>query len=385
MAKNNEHLSPIDYFKRLISVFGKVIIVFGSIWLILEVINFFIPDNPIANYRLLGLSVFLVTGVVAGLGWELYVTQHELLIAKETIKQLGEQNVELQKQLVDTNKNDSETSLLEELRQAYAERNWEEVITIGSPLSRPLWVTGRYQLRLQIGHLVEGAAAFSGRFEAQASALIDDLGWTSISLRRYNEGINHLLHGIKVAEDHNLYSLACRANRHLSGAYLKLGNIEQARKFSNKSAEWLEKVGNEKEKAELEAGLVYLRARELQIKGNTQEALTALISAQEMFVRLSDNDRANKVYGPIGQAYLELGNLSSAKDTFRRGLETARLSARRDSELENLIGLGEIAQRTGNTSEARKLFNEASIIALHLGITDKSLELKEKVNLLSRN
>lgn len=384
MSKIDDRLLTIDYLKRLMSVSGKVLVTLGTIWLILEIINFFIPDNPIANYRLLGLGLFLVIGIVTGLGWELFTTQRELIVAKETNKRLEEQNATIQRQLVDTSKNESETSLLEELRKAYTERNWEEVITIGSPLSRPLWLTGRYQLRLQIGHLVEGAAAFSGRFEVQASALIDDLGWTSISLRRYNEGINHLLHGIKVAEDHRLSGLVCRAYRHLAGAYLKLGNIEQATKFTNKSAEWLEKVSNETEKAQLEAGLVYLRARELQIKGNFQEALPALISAQEMFVRLSDNDRANKVYGPIGQAYLELGNLSSAKDTFRRGLETAHLSARRDSELENLIGLAEIGQRTGNLAEAKKLFSEASIIALHLGITDKSTELKEKAMQLSK-
>ena len=99
---------------------------------------------------------------------------------------------------------------------------------------------------------------------------------------------------------------------YLSGAYLKLGNIEQASKFTKKSAEWLEKIIDEKDKTTLRAGLAYHCARELQIKGNAQEALIALISAQEMFVRLSDNDRANKVYGPIGRAYLELGNLSMA-------------------------------------------------------------------------
>ena len=232
--------------------------------------------------------------------------------------------------------------------------------------------------------MVEGAAAFSSRFDVQASSLIDDLGWTSIALRRYNEGINYLLHGIKIAEDHGLCGLVCRANRHLAGAYIKLGNIEQARIYTDKSAEWLNKVNNEVERNQLEAGLAYLRARELQLTGNFQEALPALISAQEMFVRLTDNDRANKVYGPIGQAYLELGNLSSAQDTFRRGLETARLSARRDSELVNLIGLAEIAQRNGSIAEAKRTFIEASAIALHLGIPDKAAELKEKANMLTK-
>ena len=385
MATPDNRLSPfVIHLKRLLLVFGKTFVAFGALWLVLEVVNYFAPGNPIASYRLFGLSIFLVVGIVIGLTWELFSTQRELITAEETNSQVQEQNAILQRQLLDTGKSDSETSLLEELRLAYAQRNWEEVITIGSPLSRPLWLTGRYQLRLYIGHLVEGAAAFSGRFDMQASALIDDLGWTSIALRRYNEGINHLLHGIKVAEDHGLCGLVCRAYRHLSGAYLKLGNIEQAGKYSDKSAEWLFKVENGVEKTQLEAGFAYHRAKELQLRGNNQEALIALISAQEMFVRLSDNDRANKVYGPIGQVYLELGNLASAKDTFRRGLETARLSARRDSELENLIGLAEIAQRTGNIAEAKRMFSEASAKALHLGISDTATELKEKANRLSK-
>lgn len=385
MGSLDDRLTIIEYLKRIFSVSGKIFVVLGIIWLILEIIDYFIPENPVSSYSFWGLSIFLIVSVMIGLGWELFLTQNELIIVKESKHSLEEQNTILQKQLSDTNKSDSETSLLEELRLAYADRNWEEVITIGSPLSRPLWLTGRYQLRLHIGHLVEGAAAFSGKFDVQASALIDDLGWTSIALRRYNDGINYLLHGIKVSEDHKLNALACRAYRHLSGAYLKLGNVEQASKYADRSAEWLKNVDNETEKAQLEAGLAYLRARELQFKGKFQEALIALISAQEMFVRLSDNDRANKVYGPIGEVYSELGNITSAKDAFRRGLETARLSARRDSELVNLIGLAEIAQKTGNIAEAKKLFSEASLVALHLGISEKSTELKDKASSLSKS
>lgn len=68
------------------------------------------------------------------------------------------------------------TTLLEDLGVAFGSEAWEEVLKIGSVLSRPLWVLGKYRLRIEVGRLVEAAAARSGHTVAQATALIDDLG-----------------------------------------------------------------------------------------------------------------------------------------------------------------------------------------------------------------
>ena len=46
------------------------------------------------------------------------------------------------------NTTDTETELISAITKAYNSENWSEVVKIGSVLSRPLWVTGKYELRM---------------------------------------------------------------------------------------------------------------------------------------------------------------------------------------------------------------------------------------------
>ena len=368
---------------RLVSTFAKIFAVLGGVWLILEIVSYFLPEKPLSGYRLTGLAAFLFFGLIIGLVWELLALHRSHTLALRSFDNLKTENVILKKNLVASGDHDAENSLIDVLRVAYSKRNWEEVITLGRPLSRPLWLTGRYQVRIEVGKLVEGAAAFSDRPEIQASALIDDLGWTSVPLGRYDEAIQHIQHGLSVAQKANDHGLVCRAFRHLAGIHLKRGDLAQAEINAKNAEEALKNVTDPAQREELVAGLAYQRARELQSKGELAEALAALISAQEMFARLADRDRALKVYAPIGHVQLEMGDVASAKDSFRRGLATARVSSRRDCELVNLKGLSEVALREESYAEAKELLLEASAIAVSLGDSSMAAELHHKATKLS--
>ncbi len=362
---------------RLVSTHSRIFGGLAALWLLLEIASYFIPTKPLSGYRVSGLIAFLLLAVFLGMAWELIFLSRALA---RTARALQESRAELAvvQRASESVSQDAATSLIAVLREAHAKRNWEEVITLGRPLSRPLWLTGRYQLRIEIGKLVEGAAAFSDRPDIQASALIDDLGWTSAALRQYEDALKYIRHGLSVAQKVNAYGLVSRAFRHLAGIHLKRGDIEQSALCASEAERALDKVTDAREHAELTAGLAYQRARELQRRGDFAAALPALVSAQELFARLADRDRALKVYGPIGQVQLEMGDVAAAKDSYRRGLATARLSARRDCELVSLIGLAAVARAEQSFGEARAFLLEASATASLLGDSEKAVELQRQ-------
>jgi tetratricopeptide (TPR) repeat protein len=368
---------------RLVSTCAKIFAGLGGIWLILELVSYFLPEKPLAEYRVKGLAGVFIFGLFIGLAWELLTLHRDYARTLKYLDNVSTENSILKKNLVASGNHDAENSLIDLLRGAYSKRNWEEVVTLGRALSRPLWLTGRYQLRIEIGKLVESAAAFSDKPEIQASTLIDDLGWTSVALHRYEEAIQHIQHGLSVAQKANANGLVCRAFRHLAGIHVKRNEIKQAEIYAKSAEDALKDVTDPRERDELIAGLAYQRARELQSKGELAAALAALISAQEMFARLADRDRALKVYAPIGQVQLEMGDVAAAKDSFRRGLATARVSSRHDCELVNLKGLAEVALKEESYSEAKELLLEASATARLLGDSNGAIELHQRAAKLS--
>jgi len=271
-------------------------------------------------------------------------------------------------------------SLLTMLREAHSRNAWREVILVGRPLSRPLWLTGHYQLRIEIGKLVESAAALSEQPEIQAAALIDDIGWTNVALRHYDEAVKCIQRGLGVAKDANAHGLVCRALRHLAGIAVKQKDIEKAEDFSSQAEKALTLVTNTAERNELTAGLAYQRATQLQLKGLFPEALSLFLEAQQQFTLLSDRDRSIKIFGSIGQVHLAMENLDEAKDSFRHGLVSARVSSRPDCELVSLVGLARVAQMEGSFSEAKKNLREASAIALNLRDSTYAAELAQKAS-----
>jgi len=368
---------------RFVSTFAKVFGVLGGIWLVLEIISYFLPEKPLSTYRIKGLLGLFSLGIIVGLIWELIVLHRAYARTLLISDKLRDRNSILQRKAIASGNHEAENSLIDMLRGAYVKRNWEEVITLGRPLSRPLWLTGRYHLRMEIGKLVEDAATFSEKPEIQASALIEDLGWTSVALRRYDEAIQHIQHGLDVAQKANAHGLVCRAFRHLAGIHLKRGDLILAEQSADKAEAALKSVTDPRERDELSAGLAYQRARELQSKGKLPDALVALISAQELFAKLADKDRALKVYAPLGQVQFAMGDIAASKDSFRRGLASARVSSRHDCELVNLKGLAEIALKEQNYVEAKELWLEASAIAHELDDQEAAVELRNRATKLS--
>lgn len=131
------------------------------------------------------------------------------------------------------------------------------VIRYGLGLSRTLWIEGEYDLRLRIGALIEDAASKLNDVETQASVLIDDLGWTLVTLKKYSEAEQKIKHGKRLAESKGYYYLSCKAMRHIAGINIQKKDYDEAVKTLNQVLESAKKIADEKQRDEMVAGATY--------------------------------------------------------------------------------------------------------------------------------
>jgi len=361
-------VKPYTPLVSTLSTVARAIAALGVLWLFVNSLSSFFPGKPLADYGWMGFGLFIASGIVIALCWELVTIARRLNhVCKSTLRAGKSRGAEA-----------AGSSILTILRDASDKQNWAEVLTLGRPLSKPLWLTGRYQLRVQVGELVESAAAFSNQREIQATTLIDDLGWTFVGLDSPDVAEHHISRGLKIAQDIGAHHLVSRACRHLAGIRNIHGDLQGAESFTRMSEDALSKVTDPGERDELSTNLDYLRARRLQVQGNNPAALAALTAVLQRFEKFADRDRAVKVYGPLGHAYMALGDLTTARDTFRRGVALARASARRDCEHANLSGLAEVSLREEHFAEARAQFVSAAELADQLGSSLTAAKLRQR-------
>jgi hypothetical protein len=148
-------------------------------------------------------------------------------------------------------------------------KKFKSVVRLAYPLSRPLWVAGKYDLRIKLGRqilnalnsLTEDTIFIDDKKisveELKAKVLIDDLGWIIFRTNQNSsEYIANIECGIVIAEKENLFSLAIKGHRHLIGIYDKLKNdrkkkenIDESRRICNKDIYNRKIYAKEKESA----------------------------------------------------------------------------------------------------------------------------------------
>ena len=230
-------------------------------------------------------------------------------------------------------------AIAHELRQATKSDNWDQAVTIGSFLSRPMWVSGKYELRLYLGHLVEDAAAKCDRPLERSKALIDDLGWTSYKLKDRNSAIKYIKDGLRIATEVNEYYLIAKGNRHLASIFRTEGNFDEAKNYLKKAREGCEKIVTTKDKDEMSAALLNSEAKLLMSESNYEEAIRLVTKAKMDFENQRDNLRAVKTYNLLGKAYSGLENIEKAFELYDQGFKVAQKYGRKDEMLSNATSL----------------------------------------------
>ena len=366
----NQEMTYSKYIKKFSVSFVACL---SFLWLIISLVDWCFSYKILGSTKLHGFIYLVFISVLLSMCNLLVGLIIEL---KKSKKLTSEGYTELQMQseedahVVDT--------LFSDLKLAFDSEKWQEVIKIGSVLSRPLWVTGKYSLRINIGKLVEAASAYSNNQEKQASTLIDDLGWTYVALKDLDEAKKNINHGLEIAKNINNPIIACKGTRHLSGICLREKKIDEAKIYSDKAKKYLVKISDPKIKKEMEAGLFYLDSVILKTDKKYHESLAALGKATEIYRIEKDNDRYSKCLTLNGNILLEMNDYSAAKDVFRKSLSLSKQISREDQVIENYLGLGKILTFENEFEEAQKNFKCAYDSAESIGNEKLAQEIKQK-------
>ena len=246
------------------------------------------------------------------------------------------------------------------IKDLYKAGKFKEVVRLGSHVSRPLWLSGKYQQRVAIGLLVEDAAGKEKMYEEQATALIDDLGWTMAVMGDVEGAKRNIEAGIRKAVANNYWYLASKAERHLAGVASKTKHHPEIGEHLQKALEYSSNINDPKSKVEMQASLLLAQSEFNQENGKYKEALDLAQKALEVFKSAEgEEERTVKIYSRIGRIYLSIGDMQEAKDNFNLGLAESRRVDRPDEIGKNLLGLGDVYLKLKQYDNAQKALNDA--------------------------
>jgi tetratricopeptide (TPR) repeat protein len=252
-------------------------------------------------------------------------------------------------------------TLKDKLDSYIEKKDYPNAMRFGHSISNVLWLNGQYELRVQMGEMVEETAARTDSYFFDASALIDDIGWTLVPLRKYDDASQNILKGIKVAEKINDYKLISKGYRHLSGISLQNKNTELAKEYIEKSMEMAEKIKDEHEKLMMKAGITYNLAEYYFVSESFDEAKEKSEESKIMFEKHNDTDRSVKYYSQMGKIELTLNNISEAKNLFLKGLDASMRVNRNDEIVKNNMGLSICYSRMGDNKRAKEHLNQIKV------------------------
>ena len=235
-------------------------------------------------------------------------------------------------------------ALTDEAERMLDEKRYDEILRRRNILSRTLWVEGKPNERIKLGEIAKEAAIRTGDIKTQTEILIDDLGWTLVSVQRYKEAKEYLEHGLNSAISIKDNYLAAKANRHLAGILLEAKSFQQAKEKMQNAEAFAQQITDEKKKNEMLAGIYYGLSVILLQEKNTQKALEYAEESEKLRISIDDQTRYVKIYSLKGTIYEAQGNKNLAEENFIKGLEVSTKLRRTDEMIRNHLGLARIAK-----------------------------------------
>ena len=269
------------------------------------------------------------------------VALRELLTFSINIDELKENPKSLE------NERNLQFDIIKHIREAYENEDWKTVCVLGTMISRYLYLSSQYDLSIDIGKLVEDAAVELEDDDVRAKILIEDIGWTQFVHGEKKRAKANISTGLTIAEKIGNYYLSAKAYRHLASIERRKGNYEKASENLSGAEKEAKKIPDEKLRREIQASLVFSRAklkeRQIQNDEDLEQCIEAAKNATKRFIELNDQGRAVKTYRFIGDLYCRKKDYCEAIKFYNTGLEKSFEIHRYDTIEENGLALIGIA------------------------------------------
>ena len=256
-------------------------------------------------------------------------------------------------------------SIVETLKAEFARGNYSDVIRVGEALSRPFFEAGAFSVRLEIGRMVEEAAARSSRKREQYAALIDSIGWSLVELGRYSEAERQIKHGLRLLEQQPDSFYEAKAHRHIGVIARREKRYDDARAEYEVAARHAQDIANEHDALTMTAGLKYALASLAFHERRLQDAAPEIDAAIASFRALDDEYRLNMALVLRGDVEFERGDLDDARDTFRHVLQNADRNKETLQYVRACLGLAGARAADCEWTEVREVLDLLNDLDLH--------------------
>ncbi len=249
--------------------------------------------------------------------------------------------------------------LIEELQLLAEKGEYETILRYRDSFSRVLYIGGKLQERVAIGLIAEEAAVKLNDKCRQAAILIDDLGWSLVSLHEHKEALKYLRHGQEVAVEIKDYYWIAKAFRHAAGILVEARNYADAYKDLVCAQNAAANISDEKVKKEMIAGIKYGMALTAIYDNRLDDARDHTDSSETLRNEIGDKSRIVKIYSLRGKLEEAQGNTALAKDHYRKGLQESESVGRRDEMIRNCMGLARVSATEGERQKSQQYRKQA--------------------------
>lgn len=267
------------------------------------------------------------------------------------------------------------------VKYLYDKKKYNDVVRLGSTISRFLWLNHYYSQRIAIGKMVEDSASKTKNIKEQVSALIDDIGWTSFKINNSKKAETSITNGINKAKKHHLYYYAAKGERHLAGIAAKKNRNNIMQHLTN-AEDFTKLIVDIRLKDEMEGSLFFAKAEYFFEEENYVEAEKNILETRRVLE--NDTDRIVKTHSVLGNIYMAQNtddSIQKAKDEFSEGYLNCK-EVRSDEYARNAIGLAKIEIKEGDYIDAKSYLEEAQAI---LKGTDEINEVNQLLDKLKNN
>lgn len=368
----------IRYFAMIVLAMGTVWLLVEIVWTIINIYNYYYDTKVLVHNRwLLVLIITLPIAITVVYLVILYKTQQKNKQIKENQEQFlqNEEIIRFHRNIIDDcfddiYKNHKEI-LDKDIKNAFNNENWKQVIKIGKYGSRLFLMLACYDVRIKYGNYIVKASEKLGERESMAMGYIDCIGWSYVQQKKYDEAENNINRGldeIKNLKSKESVIMKCKANRHLVGIMLKKNDISKAKEYRDKFEKYLEKLKG-KDRKIMKGSLHIIDGDIMALESQDYEnAKKCYKQASKLFLSCDDYERVVKINYKLGWMDECMGQMPKALKDYLIGFWLSDKVSRIDEKLKNCQGIcrlinndGAIFRRVINDSELNDELNKNDI------------------------
>lgn len=258
-----------------------------------------------------------------------------------------------------------------DIKNAFNNENWKQVIKIGKYGSRLFLMLACYDVRIKYGNYIVEASEKLGKRESMAMGYIDCIGWSYVQQKKYDDAIDNINKGLDEIKNLNTKDstiMKCKAYRHLVGIMLRENDIPKAKGYRDEFEKYLEKLKG-KDKKIMKGSLHIIDGDIMALESQDYEnAKKCYKQASKLFMSCNDFERAVKVNYKLGWMDESMGQMPKALKDYLVGFWLSDKVSRIDEKLKNCQGIcrlidtnGELFRRVLNDPELNDELNKNDI------------------------